>query len=180
MSMTKEEAARALAGDSTENPPEPSPASEADSVEIPERTPPLRKFVWLDDSAVSVEEWLAGQAHAVIQVVPGLTVQFSEAKESARDEVDALVNGRGPAFIMKGMRDGVMATQVRRATNIGLLAVSITHMNGERWMPGVSLDERWKALKDKGTLMIDRLTAALYEFTDVLLHEIESADLGNS
>jgi len=142
--------------------------------------PPKRKFNWVNEDSLNIEEWLAGNACAVLQIVPGLTVQFQEAKESSRDDVDALVNGIGPDFIMKGLRDGVMATQIRRASNIGLLCQSITHMNGERWMPGSTLEGRWKELKGKGTIMIDRLTEALYEFSDQLLWKIENGDLGNS
>lgn len=156
--------------------PEPSDLPEKDKK--PE--PPKRVFTWIDEESLTVEDWIAGQAHAVLQVVPGMVIQFREPKELERDEVDALVNGIGPAFIMKGLRDGVMATQVRRASNIGLLCQAITHINGERWLPGSSLEDRWKWIKGKGSLMIDRLIEAFYEFTNALLWKIENGDLGNS
>jgi len=160
-----------------ERPEDPGPAEDE---EPEEKKRPERRFKWHDDSHLTVEDWLAGNAHAVLEIAPGLTVQFSEAKESHRDEVDALINGIGPAFIMRGLRDGVMATQVRRANNIGLVCQSMTHMNGEPWMREAKLKDRWTSIKGRGQLFIDKLIEALYEFSDQLLWVIDNGDLGNS
>lgn len=185
--MTDEEAAADLAGgkppaDAIQRLAEEMEAVDAAEPEVEERqkVAPERRFKWIDDDRLTVEDWLAGQACAVIQIVPGLTVQLTEATEEQRDEVDALVNGRGPSFLMKGMRDGLMATQVRRASNICLLCQSLTHMNGEPWMPDAPLDQRYKKLKARGTLLVDKLIEAMYEFSDQLLWKIDNGDLGNS
>jgi len=177
--MQAEQAAAELSG---RKPGEPIQETTEDPIPdpLPKNKPPLRRFVWVNEDHLTVEDWLAGQAHAVLQIVPGLTVQFQEAKEIDREAVDSLVNGLGSKFVMKGLVDGVMATQVRRASNMGLLCQSITHLNGERWMPDSSLEERWKAIKGKGQLMVDKLIEALYEFSDQLLHTIDSGNLGNS
>lgn len=190
MSMSETEAAKALRGEKNEPAaPKPAPKEEPEALEEEQKPagPPKRMYKWFDDSNLTVEKWLAGYATADIEVLPGIVFRFHEAKNRELREADAFVNAMGPSFIMRGLvqaggtrEDIPRGDQWARARNIGMLAVTVTHMDGKPWPQGDTFEERFNQIDDLGHVKVDRLLGAMGEFMEQLGWLIRQVDLGNS
>ena len=166
---------------------DPTPSPEVVEEEKVESKTRPRRFKWVDDRHLTVENWLSGTAYADVEVFPGVVFRFVEASNSSLRDADAIVNSMGPKFMLRGLEqhdgsreDIARHDQWARARNVAMLAVTVTRMGGESWPPGESLSEKFGALDKMGHIKIDRLIQAMSEFISELALMIESADLGNS
>jgi len=148
---------------------------------------PYRSFRWVDDSKMTVDDWLANLATADIEVFPNVVFRFHEPSDLEMREADAVVNSMGPAFVMTGLiqPDGSRGDMVRgeqwsRAKNIALLACALTHMEGDPFPEGKSLKDKYNCLAKMGHIKLDRLIAAYAEFTITMAYMVEVGDLPNS
>jgi len=144
----------------------------------------MRSFRWVDDSKMTVEDWLAELATADIEVFPGVVFRFREPSSKALREADAVVNSMGPSFVMTGLlqpdgsRDDIVrGEQWARSKNIANLTCAVTHMGGEPWPPGKAVREKYLEIDKMGHIKLDRLIAAYAEFTMVLAYIVEVGDL---
>lgn len=202
MATTEQEAALALGGKAAVEPPEPVedvPVADKEAEEDGPETredriarmrsngPPPRAFRWVDDTALTIDNWLVGSAYADIEVFPGVVFRFIEPKSSVLRQADAVVNSMGPAFILTGLMqprgtrdDVVQHDQWARARTIANLACAIAYMSGDPWPTGKNLREKFDVIDDLGHIKVDRLSAAYIEFTVQLAYVIEVGNLPNS
>ena len=191
MPMSEREAVEALGRqEAPEGRPEVAVEAETPEVkegEAPKMVRPKRRFRWIDDKNMTVPLWLADKAAADIEIFPGVVFRFREAKNSELREADAYVNAMGPQFIMRGIPQGVeglrddlpRGEQWARARNVGMVAMTISHMGGKSWPEGETFADRFKSIDDMGHVKVDRLIQGMSEFTEQLAWLVRETDLPN-